>query len=291
MVSKLDLYRIFSVVSKVNSFSKAAKELYMTQPAISLSIMQLEKELNTRLFTRTPKGVNLTSEGELLYEYINSAINLIDSGEKKLLDSQNLLRGELKVGAGDTISKYFLLPYLESFHKQFPNINLKVINRTTFELCRLLKTGEIDVAFCNLPISDTHIEIKSCMEIQDVFVCGEKYNKLKGKKISLEELLTYEIILLEPNSNSRLYMDEFFQKHGFKLKAEIELGSHDLLLEFAKINLGIACVIKEFSKGYIEDGRLYELNLNTKIPKREIGICSWKNVSLSPAAKTFINMF
>lgn len=291
MASKLDLYRIFSVVSKVNSFSKAAKELYMTQPAISLSIMQLEKELSTRLFTRTPKGVNLTSEGELLYEYINSAMNLIDSGEKKLLDSQNLLRGELKVGAGDTISKYFLLPYLESFHKEFPNINLKVINRTTFELCRLLKAGEIDLAFCNLPINDTHIEIKSCMEIQDVFVCGEKYNNLKGKKISLGELLAYEIILLEPNSNSRLYVDEFFQKHGFKLKAEIELGSHDLLLEFAKINLGIACVIKEFSKGYIESGELHELDLNIRIPKREIGICSWKNVSLSSAAKTFINMF
>lgn len=290
MISKLDLYRVFFIVSKEKSFSKAAKELYMTQPSVSMSIMQLEKDLNTRLFTRTPKGVILTNEGETLLEHISSAMNLIDAGEKKLFETQSLIRGELKIGAGDTISKYFLIPYLEKFHSLFPNINLKIINRTTFELCRLLKLGEIDLAVCNLPVEDDQIEIKKCMDINDIFVCGEKYKKLTEKKVSLLELSMYDLILLESTSNSRMYVDDFFQKEGIKLKSEIELGSHDLLLEFAKINLGIACVIKEFASNYIDEGMLYEVKLKKEIPKRGIGIGYWKKVSLSPAAKKFIEI-
>lgn len=82
MINKLDLYKIFCQVAECESFSKASKILYMTQPAVSQAIMQLEKELDIRLFTRTPKGVNLTKEGQLLYEYTSSAINLISVGEK-----------------------------------------------------------------------------------------------------------------------------------------------------------------------------------------------------------------
>lgn len=290
MVSRLDLYKIFFMVSKVKSFSKAASELYMTQPAVSMAIMQLEKELDVRLFTRIPKGVVLTNEGKLLEEYISSAMNLIDSGERKLSECRNLISGELKIGAGDTNSKYFLLPYLEMFHNKFPNINLKIINRTTFELCRLLKTGEIDIALCNLPIEDSHIEVKKCIDIQDIFVCGKKYEILKNRKIKLEELIEHDLILLEDNSNSRMYVDDFFQKNGIKLKSGIELGSHDLILEFAKINLGIACVIKEFSQKYINEGFLYEVDLEKAIPKRALGLCYWKNVSLSSAAKMFMDI-
>ena len=111
MVAKLDLYKVFCQVAKSKSFSKAAKELYMTQPAVSQAIMQLEGELDIRLFNRTPKGVSLTNEGGILFEYINSAINLINVGEGKILEFKDLTVGELKIGVGDTISKYFLLSY------------------------------------------------------------------------------------------------------------------------------------------------------------------------------------
>jgi len=116
VVSKLDLYKVFCQVAMSQSFSKAAKELYMTQPAVSQSVMQLEKELDTRLFNRTSRGVSLTNEGSLLFEYANSAINLLRVGEEKILEFKNLTAGELKIGVGDTISRYFLLPFLEFFH-------------------------------------------------------------------------------------------------------------------------------------------------------------------------------
>ncbi|EPY2303410.1 LysR family transcriptional regulator [Clostridium sporogenes] len=288
MISKLDLYRVFGCVGKCKSFSKAAKELYMTQPAVSQSIMQLEKELSIRLFTRTPKGVILTNEGEILFEYVTSAISLIEAGEKKMLDSKNLMIGDLKIGVGDTTSKYFLLSYLEEFHIKYPNVKLKILNGTTVELCNLVKTGDIDLAICNLPIEDSALEFKKCMEIQDIFVCGERFNKTISEPLSFVEISKMPLILLDGKSNSRQYVENYLLSKGVNISPEIELGAHDLLLQFAKINLGIACVVKEFSLEYLEQKILFEVKTKEPIPKRNIGFCYLKSVSLSPAARTFL---
>lgn len=290
MAIKLDLYKIFCEVAKYSSFSKAAKSLYMTQPAVSQAIMQLEGELGIRLFTRTSRGVILTDEGKLLFEYANSAINLIDVGEKKLMEAKNLMVGDLKIGVGDTISRYFLLPYLEKFHNKYPNIKFKIINRTTIELCALLKSGEIDIAICNLPIEDSSIEVKELMSIHDIFVCGSKYKDKLSMPLNLEELTKLPLILLEYKSNSRQYVEKYILSKGVKIEPEIELGSHELLLEFAKINLGISCVIREFSYEYLQSGLLYRVRLTEEIPERSIGVCSLKSVSLSPSSTKFVEL-
>ena len=290
MLGKLDLYRIFNVISQNKSFSKAAKDLYMTQSAVSQAILKLEQELNTHLFYRTPKGVTLTNEGKILHEYVNSALGLLDIGENKLLELQNLTTGKLRIGVGDTISRYFLLPYLETFHTKYPGIKLKVLNGTTSEICAFIKAGEADVGICNLPIQDDRIQVTPCKEIQDIFVCGEKYRSMTEKPISLELLMKMPLILLEKKSNSRNYVESYMKEKGYQISPEFELGSHDLVLEFAKINLGIACVTKEFSKEYLQKGIVHELQLEDEIPKRAIAICYLKSVSLSRATKKFIEV-
>jgi len=290
MTSKLDAYRIFNEVARQKSFSKAAKVLYMTQPAVSQTIMNLEQELGTRLFTRTSKGVVLTNDGQLLYEYISSAVNLIEMGEKKLSESRSLMFGEMKIGVGDTISKYYLLPYLEKFHRDFPNVKLKIINRTTLELCTMLKSGEIDIAVCNFPVKDPALEVLKCIDIHDIFVCGEKYRYLSIKPRSIEEILQLPLILLENKSNSRQYVEKYFLSKGIKIQPEIELGSHDLLLEFAKFNFGISCVIEEFSQEYLSSREVYKIRLTEEIPKRAVGFCYLKSVSLSAAARKFVSI-
>lgn len=288
MSIRLELYRIFDKVAKCESFSKAAKELYMTQPAVSQAIMQLEDELKIRLFTRTPRGVMLTNEGKMLFEYTNSAISLLDNGEKKIKESRDLKQGDLKIGVGDTISRYYLLPYLEKFHKSYPNIKLKIINRTTDELRNLIKSGEIDIGICNLPIKDNSLDIIKCKDIQDVFVFGERYSSLISKSITYEELTKYPLIFLDKRSRSRQYVEGYLFSKGIKINPEIELGSHDLLLEFAKIGLGLACVVREFSEDYLSQEILNEIKLVEDIPRRGIGICSLKGVSLSPSSEKFV---
>ncbi len=286
---KLDLYRIFCEVAKLRSFSKAAVSLYMTQPAVSQAMMQLEGELGIRLFTRTSRGVALTNEGLLLHEYISSAMSLISTGESKLSEIKNLLMGELRIGVGDTISRYFLLPYLERFHNGHSNIKLRIFNGTTIELCTMLKSGEIDIAICNLPIEDTALEIIKCMEVRDIFVCGELYRRKISKVLSLREIAEYPLILLEKKSNSRNYVEGYMLSKGVGIKPEIELGSHELLLEFARINLGVSCVIKEFSQEYLGNGAVHEIQLAEEIPPRGIGICFLKSIALSPATLKFID--
>ncbi len=290
MVSKLDLYRIFHTVGRSESFSKAAKDLYMTQPAVSQAIIQLEGELDTRLFNRTPRGVTLTNEGSLLFEYVHSAINLINVGEEKLLEVKNLTTGELKIGVSDTISRYFLLPYLEAFHNRYSNIKIKVTNGTTSEICALLKSGEVDIGICNFPIDDTTLVQRPCFHIHDIFVCGEKYKKLLSTTLPFSELVKLPLIFLEPKSNSRQYVEDYLLSKGIQISPEFELGSHELLLEFAKINLGISCVTREFSEEYLRRGILYEVNLAEAIPKRSIGVCYLKSVPLSPASLKFVEI-
>ncbi|MCH1625891.1 LysR family transcriptional regulator [Ferdinandcohnia quinoae] len=290
MIGKLDLYKVFWTVGKCKSFSKAARELYLTQPAISQAIMQLENELDIRLFNRSPKGVSLTSEGQLLFEYVHSAINLIDVGEEKILEFKNLTAGELKVGVGDTISRHFLLPFLEIFHNEYPNIRIKIVNGTTLELVAHLKSGEIDIAICNFPLDDPTLELRPCIEIHDIFVCGEKYKPLLSKPIDLNELTKLPLIFLEHKSNSRKYVEDYMASKGIKISPEFELGSHDLLLEFAKINLGIACVTKEFSYEYLQKGVVNEIQLIEEIPKRSVGVCYLKSVPLSPASTRFVEI-
>nr|WP_054548522.1 LysR family transcriptional regulator [Lysinibacillus sphaericus] len=290
MIGKLDLYRVFSVVAKNNSFSSAAKDLYMTQPAVSQAMMQLENELGTRLFNRTPKGVTLTTEGSLLFEYTNSALGLLDAGEEKLLEFKNLTTGQLKIGVGDTISRFFLMPYLEAFHTMYPNIKLQMLNGTTSEICNFIKSGEVDIGFCNFPIEDSTLQLTVCTDIQDIFVCGEKYKTLSSKSLSYEDLLKFPLIFLEKKSNSRKYVEDYLFARGVHIEPEFELGSHDLILEFARSNLGIACVTKEFSKDYLQRGLLYELTLRESIPTRSIGMCYLKSVPLSRAAMKFVEI-
>ena len=212
------------------------------------------------------------------------------SGEEKISEFKNLTMGELKIGVGDTISRYFLLPYLEAFHMRYPNIKFTIANGTTSELCSILKSGGVDIAICNLPIDDPTLEVRPCFEIQDTFVYGERFKKILAKPISLQELVKLPLIFLESNSNSRKYVEDYLQSKGIQIAPEFELGSHELLLEFAKINLGIACVTKEFSQEFLSKGLLQEVQLHKKIPKRSIGFCYLKTVPLSPASTKFVEL-
>lgn len=288
MSFRIEQYRIFNVVANSQSFSKAAESLFMTQSAVSQAIKQLETSINMTLFKRTSKGVELTEAGNILYKYTSSAMELLETGLLRLESLKTLDDGELKIGASDTISSYFLLPRLEMFHKLYPNIKIKIINRVTSETIDLLKNGKIDIAFGNLPIKDDSIEIVECMTVHDTFVAGNDYLEYKEKIFTRQDISKLPLILLESKSNSRKYVDKVFLKSGQVLTASVELGAHELLLQLAKINLGVSCVVREFSESYLKDGSVFELKQKNPIPERAIGYCYSKNLHLTPSMKEFI---
>lgn len=288
----LDLYRIFCAVVRTGNMSAAAKELFISQPAVSMSIRQLEERMGAPLLIRTSKGVRTTPEGNMLFEYLEQALMLISTAENKFMEMVNLKTGEIRIGASDTVIQNFLMPYLEKFNIKNPNINIKVTNKTTYESLRLLKGGAVDVCFINLPIEeDDDLEITPCMTIQDCLIGGKKFKDLAETGIKLKNINQYPLLLLEDMSNSRRYIDSYAQKNGVLLHPIIELASSDLLIEFAKINLGLSFVIKDFEIRHIDNENIFEIPINPPIPKRNIGLVKLKNVPLSHAAMGFVNLF
>lgn len=288
MKTKLDYYRIFYETARFASFSTAAKHLYISQSAISQCIHQLEQDLNTKLFTRSRRGVALTKEGNLLFQKIESAMQSIEQGENLLEQLNHLENGSLFIAAGDTITSHYLLPYLEKFHDLYPGIRIEMANSYSYHMLELVKDGTAELAFINLPVSDDELLIEPCLEIHDIFVCGPEYNTKQS--YTWEEIANEPLILLEENSTSRRYLDEKFKEKHIALNPQIEIAAHDLLIRFASIHLGVSCVVEEFSKESLYEGKVKPLKLTPPLPSRSIGCAYLKHSSLSLAAQSFLKL-
>lgn len=286
----LELYRVFCEVAACGSFSQAAQRLYITQSAVSQTVRQLETQLGRPLFVRGRRGAALTAEGRMLYQHIAPALGVLLTGEERFERMRKLQEGELSIAANDTISAHFLLPVLERYHSLYPEVRLTVVNRTSGQALELLKTGAADVALANLPLPEDTVDAVECMAVHDVFVAGERFAHLRGKTLTPQQLAGCHLVMLETLSNSRRYVDAFFAANGARLQPEIELGAHNLLLEFAGIGLGVACVLREFSQEWLQSGRLFELTLERPVPPRAIGLCTPRGMPPSFAAQRFMEL-
>ena len=286
-----ELYKVFYYVATSLSFSEASKQLYISQSAVSQSIKTLEKRLDQSLFIRSTKKVRLTPEGEILLRHIEPAIHLIQRGENQILETNSLSGGQLRIGASDTICRYFLVPYLSKFHKEYPNVHIKVTNATSTGCVDLLENGQVDFIVANYPNSrfnnTTHLH--SIRKFQDIFVANKNFFDLEDKELSFKELLDYPILMLDRQSTTSEFLHHLFLQHELDLVPEIELSSNDLLLDLANIGLGIA-----FIPDYLlteEHGDLYPIKLKEKLPTRELVIAANEPLPLSPAANEFIKYF
>ncbi len=284
-----ELYKVFYHVAVTLSFSEASKQLFISQSAVSQSIKVLEKKLNQKLFIRSTKRVQLTPEGEILFKHVEPAMNLIRKGENQLLEANTLNGGQLRIGASDTICRYYLVDYLKQFHLAYPNVHIKVTNQTSIECAHLLENGQVDFIVTNYPnsgLSNTQ-NVRMIYEFRDVFVANRDYFLLEGK-ISLQKLQDYPILMLDRKSTTSEFLHRMFQRCQLDLVPEIELSSNDLLIDLARIGLGIAfvpdfCIPRE-------DGQLYVLDLEESLPARQMVVAYNENLPISQAAKQFMDM-
>lgn len=290
MNGNLELYRTFLETAKSESFSAAARELFVSQSAVSQAVKQLEDGLGVKLFTRRSRGVSLTAEGRQLLGYVESALNLLEAGEERVAQMRRLQSGDLKIGAGDTISRYFLLPKLKRFHEQYPGIHLHVTNRTSAETLGLLRSGAVELALVNAPVAEEGLEMQECLRLHDVFVAGEAFCGLRGRRLTRRELAGYPLVMLERLSSTRRQVDQSFLQSGVELAPDIELGAHDLLLDFARSGLGIASVIREFAGEPLQSGALFEVELEEPLPVRAVALCRRKETEPGPAARKFMEL-
>ena len=289
MEQHLSQYKIFYAVAKAGNISKAAKELFISQPAISKAVSKLEESLGVSLFTRNSRGVQLTVEGQVLYSHVSNAFDTLNRGENELKRIKDFNIGQIKIGVSNTLCKYILLPYLKDFVGQYPHIKVVIDSQDTARTISMLEQQQLDIGLIAEPKIRRSLTFLPIMDIADTFVCTRTYlDNLRireGRDANL--FSTGVIMLLDRKNMTRTHIDAYFSENNIEPQQILEANSMDLLIEFAKIGLGIGCVIREFVKEELADGSLIEIPLKTPIRKRTVGF-SYNTAYATKAMNTFI---
>lgn len=281
----LELYRIFYIVAKHKHMTRASEELHISQPAISQSIKKLEEQLDGTLFIRSNKGMELTNEGKMFYDYVKGALELINNAENEFTSFKDLSKGEVKIGASTTLTKIILMDALKKFHKDYPNIEINITNDLTSNLLIDLNKGKLDfVIFNEGDIKETNIKVNQIAELKQGFLYNPDFFNDNIKKV--DELNNYPLIMQKKESNSRKFIDEQMLKQNILLKPKTEVVSQDLVIEFTEAGFGIGFGIIELAKKNYPN--LKEISINDKIPKTKIYIAENKSINLPFASKKFI---
>lgn len=273
MEQHLSQYKIFYAVAKAGNISKAAKELFISQPAISKTISKLEESLGVALFTRNSRGVMLTAEGQVLYSHVSNAFDTLSRGENELKRIKDFNIGQIRIGVSNTLCKYILLHYLKGFVEQYPHVKVVIDSQDTARTINLLEQQQLDIGLIAEPRVRRSLTFLPVMQIADTFVCTKAYlDNLKLREGSRVDVFSAgTIMLLEHSNMTRSHIDTWFSENNIEPKQILEANTMDLLIEFSKIGLGIGCVIREFVKDELADGTLIEVPLPSPVSRRTVG--------------------
>ena len=270
----LDLYRVFYTVAKCGSLTKAAEELYISQPAVTQAIKQLESQLGGKLFNRVSRGMELTETGgKQMFDIVEQALKMLDSAEDRFRERRNIATGQIRIAAADTIVTHFLMRYIKKYHEIYPNVNIIFKNSTTKEALDMIKSNKADIGMVNLPIYDKDVIMTGQTGIiEDIFVASDKYKELFDKNLSLRDLPDYPVLMLDGTTSTTKEINDFFDSMSIKIVPEFEAGSIELLIEMAKNGLGIACVPRRYVLDELAKKELREVKVTPSLPLRATGV-------------------
>lgn len=291
MEQNLSLYKIFNTVAQTKNISKAAKVLFISQPAISKAISKLEKELDTTLFIRTSRGVSLTNEGTILYQHTNAAFETLTIGEETLRKMNDLGMGEVHIGVTATLCKYILVPLLQDFVQEYPHIKVIIDCQATSTTVQQLEKGQIDIGLLIGSSTLKNLKLYQVDQIEDILVATKTYiDNLKARHEGDDFNLFAEanIMLLDKKNVTRQHIDSFFADQGININPDLEVTNMDLLIDLAKIGIGISGVVKDFVQKELENGELIEIPLDGHIPKRAVCFAIENGNSFSKSAQIFL---
>ncbi|MBQ5950758.1 MAG: LysR family transcriptional regulator [Lachnospiraceae bacterium] len=291
--NNLSLYRIFYEVCRTLNISRAAKELYISQPAISKSISRLEENLGTVLFLRNSRGVQLTEEGSLLYDHMRIAFEAIEDGEEELRHIRDLGIGQIRIGASSTLCKHVLIPYLKDFIREHPHIKITIQSQDSARTLDMLDQGLVDIGLVAEPRSKRGIDFHEVMHIHDVFVATPEYMSSLSARTpeGADPLESANVMMLERGNMTRSHVDDALFRQKLDPRHIMEISSMDLIIDYARIGMGIGCVIREFVKEDLESGALVEVKLPSAITRRSIGFVHTKNNGTPNAVLEFVQFY
>ena len=262
----LSKYKVFLCVAECGSISQSAEQLYISQPAVSMTIKKLEESLGTTLFLRN---------GRLLYDGVKQALNMLSDTESNLKHIEN--NGRLRIAASNVLCKYLLMPYLQKFTEKYPFTDVSITCTSSANAHKMLEECKIDVALMAKPDNISGLEYYPLGEIQDTFVCTPSYLKRLNCN-SFEIFERGNIMLLNKDNVSRMHINNYYAENNINPTHILEVNDMDMLIEFAKIGIGVSCVVKQFVKNELSNGSLIEINLPNAIPPRETGFLYNQNI-------------
>lgn len=286
--SNWDLYKTFYAVAKCSSFSKAAEKLYITQPSISHAMKTLEENLGTLLFYRNSNGIQLTPDGKELFNYVEKSYNLLLSGERNLKESKDFIHGKIAVGVQSHIGEFFLFPFVEKFHQDYPNIEINIISRNTEEMIEFLENHNIDFMIDTSPINSIYnnLEITPLLDLENCFISK---NEISNKEIELKELKKYNLILPVKRSTPRKELDLVCENNDVVLNPFMTIETTEMLVNAVKKEMGIGYVIKQAVNKDLKNQKLYEVKIKEKLPTIQLNLV-YISEYLTHIPKTFMKI-
>lgn len=287
MKTNLDLYKTFYYVAKNQSITGASNELMVSQPAVSKAIKVLERDLNTTLFNRNKDGVSLNNSGELLYNKIKKAMELITSAEEDVASLNNMEQGTINIGAGNTIMQRYLMPYIREFHELYPNINVIVHTVVTPELIKKAQVGLVDLVFTHLPNDiPSDFKIINIKKLHDILVVN-KDSEYKDKTITKKDLSKLPLVLLPFDASNRKNFNKFCLSNNIVIHPLMEIGNDLIIEDCAKSGLGVGLVVKEYVQSQLDNEELFKLNTTFTMQEKNL-VCL---VESNRTNNTIINNF
>ena len=287
MNSNFEHYRIFYYVAKYENLTKAASAMHTSQPSVTRTIHNLEKNLGCRLFERT--GMKLTPEGEVFYEYIAAGCSQFFKAESNLSDMLSLDNGTIYISATETALHCYLFQAMESFNEQYPNVHFKILNNSTKKSIHIVKEGNVDFAVVSAPFHiEKPLKKQILREYHDILISGKRYSELKGKQLSINQLSKYPWISLTSEAITRKFLNQYFEKNGLKFEPDIELATTDMILPAVRHNLGIGFIPPEFAIDDLDSEEIFEIHVQETFPERNITLIYDTEYPQSIAAKEFL---
>ena len=283
--------KIFYYVGKHKNITKAAAELYSSQPAVSRAIQSLEQELGCRLFVRNKSGVEFTHEGKLLFEYASVAYTQLLKAEDEVSRSVSTEGGTIYIGATITALYGYLFDILNDFQEKHPRVKFKITTGSSDKTIEKLKNGIVDLSFVTTPFKNSNnfstLKIK---EFNDILISGNRFAELKNQTLKLEDLSNYPLVCLEEGMQLREFIEEIFSENGVPFTPEIEPDSVNLIVQMVRHNFGLGFVPQSMVKEEIELGEVFKVNLEKELPARNICLITDPHHPLTNASRELIRM-
>jgi DNA-binding transcriptional LysR family regulator len=286
---EIDQIYAFLTVAKKGSFSKAALELFRTQPAISIKLRSLERELGHQLLERRPRGLDLTPAGEILYRRGQSILDEIGTLRTELSDLTAKKSGRVALGASDTVSLYLLPQMIKQFVQRYPGIELILVTQVSRQVVDRILSGDLDIGIVTLPVPEGSLEVRELYRDQFVLVFPPGHPLATRRRIRASHLRGHPIIHLKPETFTRQWIDGKLAQFGLGDQVRLEVSTIEIIKRLVETGMGISLLPEMAIEDELRSGRLCAARLQGVPLIRTMALVNRKGKYFSHALRAFVD--